>query len=585
MSFDIHYFGDYAATSPDDGRIPYGFVWTYPKHTPGYREHLAAGLRAETYANERYELSTHTLKLGFFDLDTADLVTAINDALKAIVPGVRWYVTASGQALTLSTSIRGVEHSEPYSVDVDGRRGTAIDFTLTCTPGWEASEASVTLTPPDTHPNVYAVSDLPGSMPASFRLAMTFDQATTGLDIGFRHADPTGLSLVQDYDGTSDATALGGEYAGATMNAGGVALGTPDILDCNAHRGWWLAVARLRQPDATPADTTYVARSTVTGSGIFSSESVDSEAVAATVTNAYEYVRLGPVPIPAAPIPDIETGSGYAAVTEGNAYQDGVRTLTSYNRMLEFAQSFAGFDGEIVSFEYRVVNAALYPWVKSTLYLYESSIGTPPLRTVSLVTDPLTIGKHIIPIQPLAIKAGKTYVFSLYTERSLNTWTVGLAYSNGDYAGGTLTTPIGAVGSGVSPDDDLTFSVNGRTRLGFNSSVGIIAKNSGGGTGRNDVVALVPFDEYAMLADITAAADQGVLLDAAEPDEVTCYLTNTSGGIAAVDQAKVEHIGQPVIWPGDTAIQIVPHTPGNAAPTGGDVTLSYKARYMTPYGG
>jgi hypothetical protein len=583
VSFDTHAFGGYLVTDPDNGRLPYGFTWQYPRPTSGYREHLRAGLRAETYADEMWELPTHTLTVGWFGL--TDLPGAVNDALNAIIPGARWYVTPAGSATTYSTLVRDVEHSEAYSVDVDGRRGTAIDFTLTCTPGWERTEVEVTLDPPDTVPTVYRATGILGSMPAAFRLALTFDQATTGLDLGFRHRDPDTLTLVQDYDGTADADALGGEYAGATMTAGGIAVGTPDTLDTNVHRGWWLPVARMKQPDATPGDTTYVARSTVSAFLLGTSESVDSEPVAASVQNAYEYVRLGPVPIPAAPVPDISTESGYEAITEGNAVNDGTLTLSTgtTGNVIQAKQTFAGFDGDIVSVTYTIDAALASPHpVNHYLWVYDDSDVV--IATVAAI--PYAAGTHTVSLpNPVACEAGKTYAFTLNFESA--TWigsnaSMGMAYSNGDYAGGALTTPTG---SGESAGDDLTFAVHGRVSLGFNSSIGIIATNSGGGTARNDVTALVPADEYALLADVTTAADEGLLLDAIDPDEVTCYVTNTDGGIGAADQNAVEHIGRPRLWPGDTAIVCVAHTPGDAAPTGGDGKLWYRPRYKTPYGG
>jgi hypothetical protein len=581
VSFDTHAFGGYLVTDPDNGRLPYGFTWQYPRPTSGYREHLRAGLRAETYADEMWELPTHTLTVGWFGL--TDLPGAVNDALNAIIPGARWYVTPAGSATTYSTLVRDVEHSEAYSVDVDGRRGTAIDFTLTCTPGWERTEVEVPLDPPDTVPTVYRATGILGSMPAAFRLGLTFDQATTGLDLGFRHRDPDTLTLVQDYDGTGDAAALGGEYAGATMTAGGIAVGTPDTLDTNVHRGWWLPVARMKQPDATPGDTTYVARSTVSAFLLGTSESVDSEPVAASVQNAYEYVRLGPVPIPAAPVPDDISPSGWLPYSVGNTVEHGTRTLSSSGGRLYISQSVTLSEKCLIeAFEYTVrTGAGVYTrnWFSVVLYRGGTAIavagGTPPDASP---------GTHRLEIDsPLVAQPGDVVVFqiNLWSE-SGSDFTVGVAYSNGVYSDGELATPIG---SGESAGDDLTFTVHGRVPIEFASSVGIIATNSGGGTARNDVTALVPADEYALLADVTTAADEGLLLDAIDPDEVTCYVTNTDGGIGAADQNAVEHIGRPRLWPGDTAIVCVAHTPGDAAPTGGDGKLWYRPRYKTPYGG
>lgn len=578
--FDTHYFGNYLVTNPDNGRLPYRFAWTYPKPTSGYKAHLAAGLAPETYPDRLYDDATHTLTVGWFDLSTAALASAINAAMTAIVPGVRWAVTTSGAALTLGCDVLGVEHSEAYSVDVDGRRGTAIDFMLTCTPGWQDAETEVTLAAPESVPCVYSAADLAGSMPAPFRLALTNDQAVTGATVGFRHAPDAALGPLQDYQGSADATALAGEYAGATMTSGGAALGTPDTLDTNAHRGWWYACARLQQPDGTPADTTYLARSTVTALGMSGTQTFDSDALPATVTDLYEHVRLGPVPIPAGQVPDVETGSGYEPVTEGNAVDDGTLTLAAATGGLTVLQTFAGFDGDVVGITYTVDEAPSVATQSVLLQLTDS--GGAALDTVSSA-PPTTVGTHTATLAvPYQIETGTTYGFKFIFSFAAPDGTVGFAHSNGDYAAGALTTPIG---SGESAGDDLTFTVTGRVPLGFNSTVGIIAKNTGGGTGRLDTLALVPADEFAMLADTTHAADEGLLIDAMDPDEVTVYETDTAGGMGPVDQDDIEYVGAPHIWPGDTAIVYDAHTPGNAAPTAGDGRLWYKPTYLTPYGG
>ena len=586
--FDAHYFGSYLVTDPDNGRLPYRFAWTYPKPTSGYKAHLAAGLAPETYPDRLYDDATHTLTVGWFDLSTTALASAINAAMTAIVPGVRWTVTTSGAALTLGCDVLGVEHSEAYIVDVDGRRGTAIDFMLTCTPGWQDAEAEVTLAAPESVPCVYSAADLAGSMPAPFRLALTNDQAVTGATVGFRHAPDAALGPLQDYQGSADATALAGEYAGATMTSGGAALGTPDTIDTNAHRGWWYACARLRQPDGTPADTTYLARSTVTASGMSGTQTFDSDALPATVTDEYEHVRLGPVPIPAGAVPEVASGS---AVSEGNAVDDGTLMLTSavvgigIEYQLVARQTFETFKGQSLTFTYTIDTTYREVLTDGQVRIYDDSGGVDYIHMQILSAAELEVGTHTINlVAPIWTEAGLTYAVELRIRRpySAGIFRVGFAYSNGDYAAGALTTPVG---SGESAGDDLTFAIGGLSEVAFNSTVGIIAKNTGGGTGRLDTLALVPADEFAMLADTTHAADEGLLIDAMDPDAVTVYETDTAGGIGPVDQDDIEYVGAPHIWPGDTAIVYDAHTPGDAAPTAGDGRLWYKPTYLTPYGG
>lgn len=581
--FDAHYFGSYAVTAPDEGRLPYRFAWTYPKPTTGYKAHLAAGLRPETYPDRLYDDATHTLTVGWFDLDTPDLAAAINAAMRAIVPGVRWSVAASGMSAWLACDVLGVECSEAYSVDVDGRRGTAIDFTLTCTPGWQGAEDEIALDAPTSVPCVYAAEGVAGSMPAPFRLALTNDQAVTGATVGFRHTPDAALSPLQDYQGSADATALTGEYAGATMTAGGIAVGTPETLDTNAHRGWWYACARLRQPDATPADTTYLARSVVTGSGMTGTQTFDSAALPATVTDLYEHVRLGPVPIPAGAVPDLATG---APVSVGNNNDDGVRKLTAAISATHYAlwarQTFETFRGYIDTYTYTITKIAPGEVVDGSLYILDD-LGNVAHKQ-ALLSSEMQVGTHTVALaSPVRTEAGLTYAADVRLQRlvAAGLFSVEFAYSNGDYADGALTTPVG---SGESAGDDLKFAVAGRAHITFDSTVGVLAANAGAGTVRLDTLALVPGDEFVAMADVTHAANEGMLIDAMDPDEVTIYETDTASGYGPVDQASVEYVGAPRIWPGDTAIVYDAHTPGNAAPTGGDGRLWYKPTYLTPYG-
>lgn len=584
MGFDTHRFGSYLATDAAHNRLPYAFDWSWPVMTAGYRAHLQAGLEPEKYADELWELSRHTLTIGWYDLDTAALVAAINEAIVAIAPTVRWYVTAAGTSDTYSCLIRDVEHSEAYEVDVDGRRGTAVDFILTCTPGWEASEVEVALASPTTYPCVYTASGLLGSMPAPFRLVLTNDQAVTGGTLGFRHMPDTAFSPLQDYQGTEYAAALSGQAAEGTMDADGTALGTPATLDTNAMRGWYYACARLSQPDTTPADTTYKAVSTVTGSGMGGTQSSESDAVAATAANVWEHVRLGPVPIPGGAVPDITTGAGSEPVSVGNAADEG--TLMLYSdpvddyEVLQFQQTFKTFGGNITSIEYTIDVTTTAPnFLRLELALYDE---TGSLQWEGPVDH--TVGTHVVTLPaPIPVVSGEQWYLAFETVADIgpSEYSLGFAHSNGDYADGEL---VMYMGSGASAGDDLTFAIHGTVPLGFNSTVGIIAANAGGGSAALDTVALVPADEFALLADTAHGTNEGMMVDAMDPDEVTVYGTNTTGGVEPADQEDVEYTGVPRIWPGTTAIVYDAHTPQAATPLAGDAKLWYKPTYRTPYG-
>lgn len=569
MGFDVHRIGTYLATSPADNRLPYRFDWSWPKMTSGYRAHLQAGLKPETYADAMWELSQHTLTMGWYDLDTADLVAAINEAVLAITPTKRWYVTAAGTSETYSCLIRDVEHSEAYSVDVDGRRGTAIDFILTCTAGWEAAEAEVTLAPavvPDG-PVVHTASGLLGSMPAPFRLVLTNDQAVTGGTLGFRHSPAADFDPIQDYQGTVGTTALGGEYASATMDSDGNQVGTPESLDTNAMRGWYYACARLMQTDA-PADTTYWARSTVTGSGMAGTQSAESDAVAASVANAWEHVRLGPVPVPGGTVPGVETGSGWGTPYLMHSQGNSSVALTGYNTWEQFS----------LAARHRVERMFVYVSVNCV----ES--GPPCSRGffVDIYTDADPGGGGAL---GTLVWTSDQYTATDTKREVMIDIPDGVDLAAGDYLvyvrAGLGFNPL--IVWGASAANAYLF-VFGAAALGFGSTVAIIAANAGGGSAALDTVALVPADEFAVLADTTHGTNQGIMVDAMDPDEVTVYGTNTTGGVEPADQEDVEYIGVPRIWPGTTAIVYDAHTPPASPPLAGDAKLWYKPTYRTPYG-
>jgi hypothetical protein len=161
----------------------------------------------------------------------------------------------------------------------------------------------------------------------------------------------------------------------------------------------------------------------------------------------------------------------------------------------------------------------------------------------------------------------------------------GLVLDPGDYLvyiyAGPGWNPLNVWGASVN---NAHLIVSGSLPFGFDAEVGIVAINAGGGNGQLDTLALVPADEFVLLADTAHAAGEGLMIDAMDPDEVTVYGTDTSGGIEPADQEDAEYSGAPQIWPGETAIVYDAHTPAAAIPTAGDAKLWYKPTYRTPYG-
>jgi len=570
---DTHLFGAFDASDAASGRFVRTFTYGVPTMTAGLRAHLAAGLRKETYPDPPYEPTvTHTLGLLFENATPDALATNINATLLAIIPGVDWVFQARSASYAYTARVLDVKHSETYKAVASGRTFTALDLTITCEAGWKRPEVTITPTGAASTPALYAVPGVVGSMPAPFRASVTFDDDVDGVYLGFRHAAVAPL-LVQDLAGTADAHAVGGEAASATMDADGVLVGDGTDLDANDEAGWYLLSARLEQPDATPGDTTYQAISTVTGSGIAVSQAFTTEAVPATVAGEYRRTLLGPLPIPAGAVPDVATGSGWSAessITE-NTVDDGTKTISSLGGTLDVRQSFAAFTGQITAIEF-TIDAA--PVVSSMLLkIFKNA------TVESWMLSDFTTGtkKFVLPA-PYPVSSSDTLAFGLYS----STATIGLAASNGDYAAGALTTPMG---NGESAGDDLTFKVYGQTQLGFVCEVEVNALNAGAGTVKHDTDCLIPIDEYAcIIAADLGTANRGVLIDSTG-DAPIAYMTDTSGNFAAIDQATVTHYGSALVWPGDTTYVAVDAETLDGAPGGSDLIFRYRPTYLTPYGG
>jgi len=255
--------------------------------------------------------------------------------------------------------------------------------------------------------------------------------------------------------------------------------------------------------------------------------------------------------------------------------------MGDFNGDLYFYQTYTtAVSVMLTAFEFTVVTA---PATTAGWMLEVKNIsGEWPVTELTVSVASMAAGKRKVSFSGIETGAGNEYEFRVTAPWSAVENDESLivdASSTSVYSGGTAGESF--VGNVAK---DLTFAVYGKSPLGFNATVAIIAANSGGGTGSLDSVALVPADEFAALFDTPHGAAEGLMLDAMDPDEVTAYGTNTSGGIEPADQAKVEYVGIPRIWPGATAIVYDAHTPGNAAPLAGDAKLWYRPTYRTPYG-
>lgn len=568
--WDSHNFGSWTASAPADGRLVARFAWTYPQRTDGYAAHLAAQLPARTFDGQLYQNATHRISIAWFDLDDPDaLAAAVNEAMLAIIPGVRWSFQAAHASDAFSTLVLAVDASEAYECVVAGRNASVIDFDVLCTPGWRAAEATQTPTGATTLPHVYAIADIPGSIPAPCRVSHTHDQAVTKTAWGIR-SGVAALDATQDYQGGADTDALSGQSASLNPMTGSFAtIGTPATLDSDDLRGWYIVAARVEQPDASPGDTTWRAHVSTDGDGIAVSETFDSEAVPSTIANAFELVYLGPVPIPAANLP---FGVGSAGLGPETADVSQTTHTTDITIAATIQQTFtAGVSAYLSKVRVRLGDGDV------TVQIFDSSFGTP---LSDLVTVPVTVVDNydaVFGSMPL-LASGTQYGIEIKPSGGGNRT---YRYANGAYAGGAAT------GLGFVAGDDLYFVTYTRTPPSLATTVAIQAKNAGGGIAKLDTVALIPYDEWAAFTEASYAADRGPMLDALgeTPDAIASYLVDTTAGhVAPFDQSDVDLSGMPRLWPGDSALVVAAETPDDP-PTGGDLIVTYAAMYLTPYGG
>ena len=169
----------------------------------------------------------------------------------------------------------------------------------------------------------------------------------------------------------------------------------------------------------------------------------------------------------------IAGGGGWAAesIQTQNAVEDGTTGLlltaqaTSDGWELAPIQTFPSFSGRITAIQYRIRTA--FAAQQAQLQVWNASAEL--LSTKVLSASDITLGLHKITLDaPVACSPGGTWYWGLRLFDTRGTFGIRFAYSNGDYAAGALTTPVG---SGEAAGDDLTFAVYGQI---LNAGVGTV---------------------------------------------------------------------------------------------------------------
>ena len=501
------------------------------------------------------ELAERTIVVdctGDTEADAEDSLLALQRAVDSHRAKLLWQ--SSSASPMIWTTIRNAEVREE-TVSRPHRTDGLLRVTLTLVTDSEWTGASVAFTGDEV-----VVSD--GDRPARLRLKLTSASANPCLGLGIKSSPGADYSPV-DTVGSPAAVNLTSTYAN---------LHTAAAIDTAANTGSHLAVAKVATNATAAASTRYRAVASVTGSGMSDSSLATHNSTAALATTARYTPLPGLVRIPAGGVPGIQTGSGFSAeaVQIENDVDDGTRTLQAGTLLsnplalvLDIAQSFTTYAGRVTAFEYTIDSepTAAVSW---TLELRNASGAV-----VASVSDPdMTAGTHKVSIPATETPAGETWSFALVSEQWSTTFSVGLAYSNGDYAGGALTTPEG---SGESPGDDLTFAVYGKLALGFDSTVTVQGNCSEESkTATLSEVVLLPADHFAATYEHAFGADEGVLIENTDPlGTPAAYLTTSTEGTAGPAVAPSAYYGSPRLPVGS-----------NLFVTAADGTLTISGEYM-----
>ena len=203
--------------------------------------------------------------------------------------------------------------------------------------------------------------------------------------------------------------------------------------------------------------------------------------------------------------------------------------------------------------------------------------------THQLQDSDLTAGTHKIELlTPVAVSASETWSFKIQLVAA-SAFTIGFAYSNGDYAAGALTTPD--YGSGESAGDDLTFKVYGQTELGFNSAIGVQAADTAAASkvAQIDFAIRVPTAYGAVIwtpASATTAAEGIYIANNAHLEKDRNIFWADADGIGPSVLSTVRRFGSIMFWPGVTnRVVSVAHTPAAAKPGNGTYLATVVGRY------
>jgi hypothetical protein len=418
-----------------------------------------------------------------------------------------------------------------------------------------------------------------GEVDALVRLRAVFADQGTVAAIGVKPEPGASYDYVDDYgtsSDTSDANAVGGYKVGEVVDSSlaGNEIGTAPNIDTNDNRGRHLVLARMDSTATTASSNTARVQTITTGNAIADSVTV-SESTVTFSSNALIGYEMGTIQIPAGQVPDLDTGSGYAAETL--AYSQTTEDADTVG--LTAYQTVGLAAGEKLTkavFKTGTLTSAGGAYVE--VYATDSGLATggvlcsSAIKSVSASNTEYSFG--------LDWTAPSAATYALKVRPATGTTALTTRWrknSTGGFAGGEELSDSNTAVTG----DDLYFKLYTKLPLGFNTTNPIQAACSESSkTIALDYVQRIPVDFAALVYRITAAGTLGLFYDG---DTDTPYVADADGiGPAIYDKCEIR---KPLrLKPGVTNRVVLGVCQADESIGGATVTYSYRPRFLTATG-
>jgi hypothetical protein len=456
-----------------------------------------------------------------------------------------------------------------------------LTLTVETDPYWLGSwSADITPTVTGAPGHFDTAATITGEVDALVRMRVVNNAAGKFMAVGIRPNPATGYDYVDDYSGVADPNAFGGgKVASSALTATLAAVGTAPNIDTTANRGRHLVLARLDNNATSQSTVTYRAVQRTTGHLIAVSTDVAEQAVTSPSASLVG-VELGDVMIPSGQVPDVTTGSGYAAAaitdqqTTENADTSGEMIYIVQSVSLTAGEKVTGFTfktGSNVSAAYDLVSVSIHPDIVD-------QVLSPSLAAASVVNAHAANTEYTASFD-YVVPATARYAF-LVSMPGDNT----LRYNTaGGYAGGTLWTSVSRESGYSDTGDDLYFKVFCAAPLGFNSNTIIQAADSAAASkvANLDYVQRVPVDFGAIVYRLGSYSVAPALFYDGDTD--TPYVADADGiGPSVYDKCEIR---RPLRYrPGVVNRVVFGLGVGSSAPSAPTVVYAWRPRYLTATG-